>query len=67
MNEEDWLSEEEQKEIDAHEIRKFNREKAWKDNQLNRIEETINRTQKAVSSIAFFGFIFLLVIFFQVY
>ena len=67
MSEEDWLSEEEQKEIDEWEIRKFKKEKAWKDNQLNRIEETINRTQKAVSSIAVFGFIFLLVIFFQVY
>ena len=62
MNEEDWLSEEEQKEIDEHEIRKFNRERAWKDNQLDRVENKINRIESTLRNISFFGGVLLIII-----
>jgi hypothetical protein len=55
MSEDDWLSEEEQKEIDEHEIRKLNREKAWKDNQLDRIEKKVDRTLNIVRAIGFYS------------
>ena len=62
MSEEDWLSEEEQKEIDEHEIRKFNRERAWKDNQLDRVENKINRIESTLRNISFFGGVLLIII-----
>ena len=62
MSEEDWLSEEEQKEIDEHEIRKFNRERAWKDNQLDRVENKINRIESTLGNISFFGGVLLIII-----
>jgi len=66
MTEEDWLSEEEEREIDEHEIRKVNRERVWKDNQLDRIEQTVNRTQNTVRGIGFFGFLILVAIWLSV-
>jgi len=66
MTEEDWLSEEEKREIDEHEIRKVNRERVWKDNQLDRIEQTVNRTQNTVRGIGFFGFLILVAIWLSV-
>jgi hypothetical protein len=66
MSEEDWLSKEEESELDGHETRKVNRERAWKDSQLDRIEQTVNRTQNTVRGIGFFGFLILLAIWFSV-
>lgn len=53
--------------IDELEIeRKEIRDKAWKDNQLDRIEQTINRTQNTVRGIGFFGFWILVAIWLSV-
>jgi hypothetical protein len=51
---------------ELEEERKEIRDKAWKDDQLDRIEQTVNSTHSTVKNIGYVVFCMLLIIIFQV-
>ena len=51
---------------ELNEESKAMRDKEWKNNQLDRIEQTVDRTHNIVKAIGFFGFLILLAIWLSV-